>query len=316
MKIHKNARLTLKGRHHLVADVLKAKMPLKEAATKYRVSEKTAGKWARRFSMEGAAGLVDRSSRPHVSPRRLPARIVKKIERLRRLRLTAIRIAAEVGCSRASVSRVLKRLGLSRLSDLDPEGPVFRYERATPGEILPIDAKRLARIVKIGHRATGNRQDSSPGAGYETVFVAVDDHSRLAFVELKSAETKEQAAAFLGAAAAYYQRLGVKLKGVMTDNGPAFCSRAFAKATRTLALKHLKTQPYTPKTNGKAERFIQSALREWAYGFVYHTSHERARMLGHWLHHYNWHRPHSGIGGAPPISRLSLNMNNLVRLHN
>ncbi len=315
MKIHKNARLTLKGRRQLVFDVLNRQFSLSEASASHKVSFKTAAKWVARSQAEGEAGLFDRSSRPHRSPRQTSARIVKRIERLRRARLETVRIASEVKTSRATVSRVLKRLGLSRLSDLDPEAPVVRYERDTPGEILHIDAKKLARIVHIGHRATGNRRDTSKGAGYETVFVAVDDHSRLAFVELKDAETKEQAAAFLFAAAAYYRRLGVKLTGVMTDNGPAFCSRPFARATGTLALKHLKTKPYTPKTNGKAERFIQSALREWAYGFIYRTSYERAHMLNHWLHHYNWHRPHSGIGGAPPISRLSWNMNNLLRLH-
>jgi transposase InsO family protein len=259
--------------------------------------------------------LPNRSSRPHQLRAVTPPRIVRRIEKLRRQRLTIVRIAKEVGVSRSTVQRVLARAGLSKLSDLEPEEPVVRYEREHPGELIHIDTKKLGRIAGVGHRITGNPRDHIRGVGWETVFIAIDDHSRVAFADLAPDETITSAISFLRAAVAYYARLGVPVSAVMTDNGSAFRSRAFAAALRQLGLRHLLTRPYTPKTNGKAERFIQSALREWAYGFVYRTSHERSIVLGDWVHHYNWHRPHSSLGAKPPMSRIPMNPTNLLRRH-
>ncbi len=315
MKIHKNARLTPKGRLELARSVLQGSVTLVQAADRFGISTRTAAKWVSRFKAEGETGLVDRSSRPQRLRAVTPVRIVRRIEKLRRQRMTIVRIASQVGVSRSTVGRVLAKAGLSKLSDLDPEEPVVRYERERPGELLHIDTKKLGRIVRTGHRATGDRRDRVRGAGWETVFIAIDDHSRVAFAELAADETIESAVSFLKAAVAYYERLGVQISAVMTDNGSAFISRAFAAAMRALGLRHLRTRPYTPKTNGKAERFIQSALREWAYGFVYRNSEQRSMMLGDWVHHYNWHRPHSSLGAKPPISRIALNPNNLLRRH-
>ena len=196
-----------------------------------------------------------------------------------------------------------------------PADPVVRYERAHPGELLHLDIKKLVRIVRPSHRVTGNRRDTVKGHGWEYVFVAIDDHSRLAHAAIYPNEQRSSAVAFLKQAVAYYERFGVKLQRVMTDNGPCFHSLAFRAACRQLGLKHIRTRPYTPKTNGKAERFIQSSIREWAYASAYDTSAHRADRLPPWLHHYNWHRPHSSLGLKPPVSRLPLNENNLLTLH-
>jgi transposase InsO family protein len=315
MRIHKNARLTPKGRLELARSVVQGGASLVQVAGQYRVSTRTAAKWVNRFKADGEAGLVDRSSRPHKLRAVTPARIVRRIEKLRRQRMTIVRIASEVGVSRSTVGRVLAKSGLSKLSDLDPEEPVVRYERAHPGELLHIDTKKLGRIARIGHRITGNPRDHVRGVGWETVFIAIDDHSRVAFADLAPDETNESAVAFLQAAVSYYAKLGVSVSSVMTDNGSAFKSRAFAEAMRQLGLRHLRTRPYTPKTNGKAERFIQSALREWAYGFVYRSSAQRSEMLNDWVHHYNWHRPHSSLGAKPPMSRITLTPTNLLSRH-
>ena len=316
MKLHSNAKLTPKGRLALARAVTQEKMALTAAAATFRVSVVTARKWTERFKAEGAKGLHDHSSRPLRSPRATASKVVKRIEQLRRQRMTGARIAELTGVSSATVSRVLKRLGLSRLSALDPEEPVRRYEHAAAGDLLHIDTKKLGRILKPGHRVTNDRTSRSRGAGWETVFVAIDDHSRVAYAELAADETVPSAVAFLHAAVRYYANLGVTIHRVMTDNGPAFISRDFAKALSSLHLRHIRTRPYTPRTNGKAERFIQSALREWAYGFVYRHSDQRANMLNDWLHHYNWHRPHSALNHAPPASRLSLDANEVLRTHN
>lgn len=316
MKIHKNARLTLKGRLELARAVVHCGVSLVRAAEQHRVSVRTAAKWVTRFRTDGEAGLADRSSRPHRLRAMTPVRVVRRIEKLRRQRLTITRIAKEVGVSRSTVGRVVGKAGLSKLSDLDPEEPVLRYERDHPGELIHIDTKKLGRIVRIGHRVTGDPRDHVRGVGWETVFIAIDDHSRVAFADLAPDETFGSAVAFLKAAVRYYSSLGVRVSAVMTDNGSAFLSRAFAAAMRQLGLRHLRTRPYTPRTNGKAERFIQSALREWAYGFVYRTSAQRSEILGDWVHHYNWHRPHSSLGAMPPMSRIPMNPTNLLRRHN
>src|SRR5262249_27107926 len=215
------------------------------------------------------------------------------------------------------VSRVLQRLGLNRLSALEPAEPIRRYEREKPGEIIHIDIKKLGRFNTIGHRMTGVRseQGRTRGVGWEYVHVAIDDHSRVAFAKVMSNERKGCAVVFLKEAVAYYARLGVKVERVMTDNGSCYRSSAFRRACRHLRLRHIRTKPYTPKTNGKAERFIQSSLREWAYAQAYPNSRERKAELPIWLHRYNWHRPHAGIDDKTPISRLGLTEYNVLRLH-
>jgi transposase InsO family protein len=291
-------------------------MSIVAAAALHRVSPPTAAKWLSRYKAQGEAGLIDRSSRPHVMRAPTPDEVLRRIEELRRSRMTMDRIASLVGVSSATVSRALKRAGLSRLADLDPEPePVVRYEREHPGELLHFDTKKLARIVRPGHRVTGNPRDSFDGAGFEAAHIAIDDHSRVSFARLYRDESRESAIAFLHAALAYYRSLGVTVTRLLTDNGPAYRSKAFAKACQALGIKHKFTRPYTPKTNGKAERFIQSALREWAYGFVYPDSQARASMLQRWLHHYNWHRPHSALNYKPPMSRLDLSNKNLLLCH-
>ena len=192
----------------------------------------------------------------------------------------------------------------------------MRYERDTPGELIHIDIKKLGKFNRTGHRITDDRTVKSRGAGWEFVHVCIDDHSQLGFSQVLASERKEDAVAFLKAAITWYRKLGIRIERVMTDNGPCYHSRAFARACRALGLKHIRTRPYTPKTNGKAERFIQSSLREWAYGRAYQTSEQRKDELPHWLHHYNWHRPHAGIQRKTPISRSGLDVNNLMRLHN
>jgi transposase InsO family protein len=281
------------------------------------VCPRTVRKWVKRHRDEGVAGLQDRSSRPHRLYRPTPQPVVERIEVLRRQRLTGKAIAAEVGVSPATVSRVLKRLGLNRLKMLEPAEPVRRYERERPGELIHIDIKKLGKFNRVGHRITGDRtgQSKTRGIGWEFVHVCIDDASRIAFTQIKPDEKKRSACDFLKAAVAYYEKLGVKVERVMTDNGSCYRSRAFGRACKKLGLRHIRTKPYTPKTNGKAERFIQTSLREWAYARAYDTSRQRAAELPFWIHRYNWHRPHGSIGSMPPISRLGLSGNNLLRLH-
>jgi len=315
MNIHKNARLTPLGRERIVLQVLGGKTP--EAAGRAAgVCPRTARKWVARYQSEGLAGLADRSSRPHRLHRPTPAAIVEQVEALRRQRWTGKQIAAELGISPATVSRILRRLGLNRIAALEPAEPVRRYEREHPGELIHIDIKKLGRFERIGHRITGDpQQGKSRGAGWEFVHVCIDDASRLAFSRILPDEKKESAVAFLHAAVAYYQSLGVTVARVMTDNGSCYKSFDFRDACRDLGLRHIRTRPYTPKTNGKAERFIQTCLREWAYAQAYPTSDRRAEELPIWLHRYNWHRPHGSLKSRPPISRLALTEDNLLRLH-
>lgn len=315
MDIHKNAALTVRGREEMAKRVLVDGLSKSAAAAEFRVSAKTVAKWVSRFREHGVEGLGDRSSRPLSSPSQTSAATAATVEALRRARLPGREIAREAGVSPATVSRILTRLGLNRLKAIEPAEPVRRYERATPGEIVHLDIKKLGRFNRIGHRITGDPRQASRGAGWEFAHVAIDDRSRVARVDLMPDEKKESAVAFLDATVAYYKRLGVEVARIMTDNGSCYRSKAFRKACRDLKIKHIFTKPYTPKTNGKAERFIQTALREWAYARAYNSSDERGRDLPLWLHRYNWHRPHAGCGGHPPISRLSLDGNNLVRFH-
>ena len=274
-------------------------------------------KWVRRFRAEGHEGLVDRSSRPHTLRQPTPARVVRQIAALRRQRWSGAQIAAEVGVSTATVSRVLRREGLNRLNALEPPEPVRRYEREHPGELIHIDIKKLGRFDRPGHRVTGDRtgQSNSRGVGWEYLHVCIDDHSRVAFSQIMPDEKKESATAFLKAALDYYKSLGVSVSRVMTDNGSCYKAFAFRNACKALRLKHIRTRPYTPKTNGKAERFIQTALREWAYARSYSNSEQRARQLPNWLHRYNWHRPHGSLKANTPISRMRLTEDNLLMLH-
>jgi transposase InsO family protein len=315
MNMHKNARLTPLGRERLVRAVLSGQAP-EAAARAAGVCPRTARKWVCRFNAEGIKGLTDRSSRPHRVRKPTPAAILEQVEALRRRRFTGKQIAAEAGVSPATVSRILRRLGLNRIEALEPAEPPRRYEREHPGELLHIDIKKLGRFEQIGHRITGDRHSRSRGTGWEFVHVAIDDASRLGFSQILPDEKKENAVAFLRAAVAYYLSLGVTVTAVMTDNGSCYRSRAFRKTCCDLGLRHIRTRPYTPKTNGKAERFIQTALREWAYAQAYPNSDRRAQELPIWLHRYNWHRPHGSLNSKPPISRLDLDRDNLLRLHN
>jgi transposase InsO family protein len=316
MNIHKNARLTRYGRERIVSQVEGGQTP-QAVAEAAGVCPRTVRKWVDRYRREGLSGLEDRSSRPHRLRRPTPEPIVGTIERLRRQRWTGKQIAAEVGVSPATVSRVLRRLGLNKLSALDPE-PVRRYEREHPGELIHLDIKKLGRIGSVGHRITGRQTgvvNRHLGIGWEFVHVCIDDASRVAFVQVMPDERKESAVAFLEAAVAYYAKLGICIERVMTDNGSCYRSKAFRTGCKRLGLRQVFTRPYTPKTNGKAERFIQTSLREWAYARAYNNSQERTEELPHWLYRYNWHRPHGSLGSKPPISRLGLDRDNLLRFH-
>ena len=301
MNVHKNARLTAHGRERIARQV-ESGQTREAVARAAGVCPRTVRKWVARYRSEGLAGLADRSSRPHRLHRPTPAAIVEQLEALRRQRWTGKQIAAELGVSPATVSRVLRRLGLSRLKDLEPAAPVRRYQREHPGELIHIDIKKLGRFERVGHRITGDRkgQSNSRGIGWEFVHVCIDDASRLAFSQILPDEKKGSAVAFLKAALAYYQSLGLTVERVMTDNGSCYRAFDFRDACRDLDLKHIRTRPYTPKTNGKAERFIQTALREWAYAQAYPNSERRAEELPIWLHRYNWHRPHGSLKSKPP----------------
>jgi transposase InsO family protein len=321
MDTHKNAPLTPKGREAMVRCVVEDGLSKAAAACQFNVTPKTVAKWVTRFRAEGVDGLRDRSSRPHSLPSQTPAAACAAVEALRRQRYTGKQIAAEVGVSPATVSRILHRLGLNRLAALEPAEPIRRYERQHPGELIHIDIKKLGKFNRIGHRITGDRTRQSnqrsrgQGPGWEYVHVCIDDASRIAFSQVMKNEKQGCAVAFLKAAIAYYTSLGITVERVMTDNGACYKSLAFQKACKRLGLRHIRTKPYTPKTNGKAERFIQTSLREWAYAQAYNTSKERAAELPRWLHRYNWHRPHGSLDSKPPISRLGLAGNNLLRLH-
>jgi transposase InsO family protein len=318
MNLHRNARTTPASRAEMVRRVLEEGRSPVSVATGMGVIAKTVRKWVGRYQAQGLAGLEERSSRPHKLHRPTPPEVIEQIVALRRQRWSGKQIAEESGTSPATVSRVLRAAGLSRVKDLDPPEPVRRYERAEPGELIHLDIQKLGRFERVGHRITGKRTGNaaSRASGWEFVHVCIDDASRVAFSQILPDEKKESAVGFLKAAVAYYASLGVSVSRVMTDNGSAYRSRAFANTCAQLGLKQLFTKPYTPKTNGKAERFIQTALREWAYAQAYAHSDHRTAELPRWLHRYNWHRPHASLAAKPPISRLALPRDNLLRLHN
>jgi transposase InsO family protein len=314
---HNNARLTPKGREEMVRAVVDHSLSKAAAARRFNTTSKTVAKWVDRFNAQGLEGLRDRSSKPHSLPSQIPLATADAVERLRRERRTQEHIAGELGISKASVSRILKRRGLSLLSSIEPQQARPRYERDKPGEIVHLDVKKLGRFNSIGHRITGRRKGrcSSQSAGWEYVHVAIDDHSRVARADIFPDQTKESATAFLFATIAYFKNLGITVERVMTDNGSCYRSKTFARACTKLGIKHIRTKPYTPQTNGKAERFIQTALREWAYATAFEHSDQRRQALLPFLHRYNWHRPHASLANKPPISRLGLTSNNLLRLH-
>lgn len=311
MNSHKNARTTFEGRKLLIDRI--AVMGLMPAAEAAGISVRTARKWRDRFERLGLQGLLDRSSRPARTRSTVDAELATRIEQLRRTRMPMRRIAAVVGRSVATISRVLAGMGLSSLKALELKAPVLRYERQAPGELLHMDTKKLGRIVRPSHRVTGDRRDSVDGAGWEFAHVAIDDHSRCGFVQMHRDEKKETAVEALKAAVAYYASLGVKVQRLLTDNGSAYRSKLFARTCQALGIKHTFTQPYRPQTNGKAERFIQTCLREWAYGRIWNNSAERTAWLPAFLAYYNARRPHSALGHKPPASRLG--GNNLLQLN-
>ena len=316
MDIHKNARLTFKMREQMAKAVVQEGVTLKHAAACFNGSARTAAKWVGRYRAEGVSGLRDRSSRPLRLYRPTAPELIERVRLLRLERWTGLRISQHTGLSRATVSRILRRLKLNRVRDLEPRTLAQRYEHAAAGDLLHLDIKKLGRFRAEGMRIHGDPSRRTRGLGWEYVHVAIDDHSRIAFSAIYPNEQACSATQFLTQALAYYARLGIRFKAVLTDNGPAYASHHFARACRQLGLKHRRTRPYTPRTNGKAERFIQTALREWAYGRSYQNSQQRADALPAWIHQYNWHRPHASIGASPPISRSGFEQNNLLTQHN
>jgi transposase InsO family protein len=317
MTLHANAALGPKGRLTMVRRVLDEHWSLAQAAEAAGVSERTCGKWVARYRSEGETGLLDRSSAPLSVPARTSEERIGAIAALRRVRLTGQDIALALSMAPSTVSGILTRIGLGKLSRLEPPEPPNRYERARPGELIHIDVKKLGRIQGgAGKRITGKTRNSSPRRtdadgverctiGWEYVHVCVDDATRLAYVEVLANEKATSAVAFLRRAIAFYRARGVRVQRVMTDNGSAYVSTLHALACRTMGLKHLRTRPYRPRTNGKAERFIRTLLGGWAYGAIYRDSAQRTAALASWLDWYNHRRPHGSLGRHPPAARLS-----------
>jgi transposase InsO family protein len=325
MKVHANAPLGPQGRETMVLRVLEQGWSRTQAAVAAGVSERTCSKWINRYRAEGEVGLLDRSSAPGSVAHRTPDELVEVIVLLRKLRMTGAEIALCLAMALSTVSAVLLRVGLGKLSRLEPPEPPNRYERRHAGELLHIDVKKLACIPegRAGHRVHGNRRlQRSPRktnaagqrerqVGWEYVHVCVDDATRLAYVEVLADEKATTAIAFLKRAIAFYARHGIPVERVMTDNGSAYRSTIHAFACRALSIRHLRTRPYRPRTNGKAERFIRTLLAGWAYGAIYGSSHERAAALDGWLWTYNHRRPHGALSHKPPIARLN-ELNNLA----
>jgi transposase InsO family protein len=311
MKLHGNARTCPKSRRLLV-DRLEGGWSLTEAAEAAGVSERTAAKWLSRWRAEGETGLQDRSSAPHTVPSRTPETRVEAIAALRRLRMTGPEIAELLGMASSTVSAVLDRIGLGKLSRLEPPEPPNRYERKRAGELIHIDVKKLVRIEKgAGHRVTGKRTRQAKGAGWERVHVCIDDATRPAYVEVLPDEKARTTVGFLKRAVAFYAAHGILVERVMTDNGPAYTSIAHAIACRAMKIRHIRTRPFRPRTNGKAERFIRTMLGGWAYGAIYRNSAQRTAALSGWLDFYNWRRPHGSLSHKPPGARLA-ELNNVA----
>ena len=315
MTLHSNARTCPRSRRLLAERVLVAGWSLKTAAEAAGVSERTAWKWVDRFRREGEVGLEDRSSAPGWVPARTSAEREQLIVYLRELRFASPEIAETLGMPLSTVGAVLARRGLGRLPRLRPEEPANSYQRPRPGELVHIDVKKLGRIGRPGHRVNGDRRTQSRGIGWEFVHVAVDDATRLAYVEVLDDEKGPTAAGFLRRAIAFFRRYGIRVERVLTDNGSCYRAVVHALACRALGVRHLRTRPYRPRTNGKAERFIRTLIDGWAYGAVYRTSAERTAALAGWLDWYNRLRPHRSLGRRPPLAQLA-EMNNLVGTNN
>jgi len=306
VKVHANAKLVPSTRCLLVRRVLEERWTVADVAAAQGVSERTAYRWLARWRA-GDRRLLDRSSAPKRVPRRTPAAVEALIERLRRLRMTSTRVAAELEMAVSTVGAVLGRLGLNRLSRLEPPEPPNRYERRSPGELVHLDIKKLGRFRRPGHRVTGRAAagaHADRGHGWDRVHVAVDDYSRAVYVEILDDEKGPTCAGFMERAVAWFAQRGVRVERVMTDNGSGYLARVFAAACARHQIRHLRTRPYRPRTNGKAERFIQTLLRDWAYAIRYQTSQHRALALGPWIDYYNHRRPHGSLGHQPPVTRL------------
>jgi transposase InsO family protein len=315
MNIHKNARLTPYRRAELVQRAGRGER-VTALAQELGISLRTARKWRARYRAEGAAGLHDRSSRPHASPRQTAAAVALGMKVLRLQRWTCGQIADAVGVSATTAARILRRAGLSRRGRLGAPPLVQRYEHPRPGDLLHLDTKKLGRIGGLGHRITGRvgNVNRHKGIGWDVLHIAIDDHSRVAYVELLADDQGVTVAGFLRRALRWFRGHGVRIRRVLTDNGSGYISQSFRATCRGLHVRHRRTRPYTPRTNGKAERFIQTALREWAYRRPYYSSADRAQYLGGWIEHYNWARPHGSLAAQPPMSRLP-DGNNLMLVH-
>jgi transposase InsO family protein len=309
MNTHKNARLTPYSRELMIERIRKQGWTVRQAAEAAGVSRRTAYKWLARYRGGGTAALQNARPVPRRVAHRLPQSQIAAIESLRRQRLSGPKIAARLGLPRSTVGAVLRRLGLGRLKSLEEKAPVVRYERKNPGELIHLDTKKLGRIVRVGHRITGCRKGPrdrrGPGTGWETLHVAIDDATRLAYTEVLPDEKKETAIAFLSRSLAFFKANGIAAERIMTDNGPAYKSRAFRGALAVQGIRHIRTRPYTPRTNGKAERFIQTSLREWAYAASYETSHQRAKAMIPFIDAYNTQRQHSALAFQTPWQRLN-----------
>ena len=301
---HQNARTTFHSRVLIVRRVLNEGMSAQEVAEQLGISSRTVYKWVARYKDGGREGLHNRSSRPRRSPRRLPVEKVATIAAMRRMRMTSPAIAFTLSLPLSSVGLELRRLGLNKLSRLEPKPPVMRYEHKKPGDMIHLDIKKLGRIDGVGHRITGDRSKRKRGAGWEYLHVCVDDNSRLAYSELLPDEKATSATCFLTRAVGWFERHGVTVDRVLTDNGSCYRSYLFLSTCRHLGVRPKKTRPYTPRTNGKAERFIQTSIKEWAYSQAYESSAEREKHLIPWLNFYNNQRPHSALKRKPPVSRL------------
>ena len=303
---HENARTTRLGREAMIRRIVEEGRPVAEVAAGFGISERTARKWLGRWKLEGTAGLENRSSRPNRVANRLADTTIALIEQLRReYRLTAEAIAGKLALARSTVAGWLQRCGIGRLKSLTPPEPVRRYQRERPGELIHLDIKKLARFDRIGHRITGNRRGGSNGVGYDFFHVAIDDATRLAYVEVLPDERRSSTTAFLIRALRWFRERGIKVERVMTDNGSGYVAKLFAKVLRMLRIRHIRTRPYTPKTNGKAERFIQTLMREWAYAVTFPSSAARAADLPRWIDWYNHGRPPVSIGRRPPAQALA-----------
>jgi len=306
MDIHKNARLSLRGREDLARCVVERGLTRKAAAVAFRVSPKTVAKWVARYLAAGPAGLLDRSSRPHRSPRQLAASVADRVVELRRGHMPGYAIARHTGMSPASVSRILRRARLSRWRDLNPPPPVVRYEHPAPGDLLHLDIKGMTRFSDVTLRGDGRLRGRRMHRGFLALHVAVDDHSRMAFTQLLPDQKAETTIAFLRSAVDFFATHGIAVRALLTDNGSSYRSHHFRHACQQMQLHHGRTRPYTPRTNGKAERFIQTALREWAYAKHWQDSEERDAHLKPWNDFYNYLRPHGSLAYKPPISRSEI----------